>query len=153
MKTNALAAKGLEGIMYAACLTVLTVLPSVCTHCGPHQLNFLRQNRARKLKQDLQNIWRPICSRFGRLKESLPLRPKRCLLGTRAKMTILSDFADKVGHSGARVQALLARNRPDSDSQTRTNIIPSLTDSDSDARVEVRVRDRVLRVFGLDDPP
>ena len=39
-------------------MTVFTVLPSVCAHCG-HQLNLLRQNLARKLKQDLQNIWRP----------------------------------------------------------------------------------------------
>ena len=38
--------------------TVLPVLPSVCAHSG-HQLNLLRQNRARKLKQDLQNIWLP----------------------------------------------------------------------------------------------
>ena len=41
-----------------ACLTVLTVLPLVCAHCW-HQLILLQQNWARKLKQDLQNIWRP----------------------------------------------------------------------------------------------
>ena len=34
-------------------MTVLTVLPSVCTHYG-HPLSFLQQNQARKLKQDLQ---------------------------------------------------------------------------------------------------
>ena len=39
-------------------MTVLTVLPSVCGHCW-HPLSLFRQNRARKLKLALQNIWRP----------------------------------------------------------------------------------------------
>ena len=42
-------------------MTVLTVLPSICTHYG-HQLSLLLQSRVRKLKQDLQNIWRPLHS-------------------------------------------------------------------------------------------
>ena len=46
-------------------MKILTVLLSVCTHlpsfCA-HQLSLLWQNRARKLKQDLQNIWRPLQS-------------------------------------------------------------------------------------------
>ena len=63
LKTDALAARGLEGIMWEACLTVLTVLPSASV-CRVYSLRTLRApaqffatNRARKLKQDLQNIY------------------------------------------------------------------------------------------------
>ena len=68
LKTDALAARGLEGIMWEACLTVLTVLPSASV-CRVYSLRTLRApaqffatNRARKVKQDLQNILRPLQS-------------------------------------------------------------------------------------------
>ena len=53
----------MEGKLLA--MTVLTVLRTLTVGLRAllaplqHQLSLLRQKRARKLKQDLQNIWRP----------------------------------------------------------------------------------------------
>ena len=63
-------ASRMEGKRLAA-MTVLTVLPSVCAHCG-HPLSSLRQNSVRKLKQDLQNTWQP---RQSFRKDNTPLKP------------------------------------------------------------------------------